>query len=462
MNKIKRFFTDKKFIYGSGSVATLAGFIIVAVLLNIIVGLLSDKFTLKADLTENKIYDLTNETVEIVKNLNEKIDIILFETADNEDPLKHELLQRYINLNSNLSLTIYDPVKDPTKAQKYQELGKSISSGSIVVDNSKTFKVISSSDLYSYNPISGANDQFNAENKITTALISLYKRNDIKVAFTEGHGETTARPFQHLLQEDNIAYENVSTLSQGFPEGYDMFIICSPQIDFTAEEIEAADAYLKKGKSLQLYIDYNTPPLPRLNSYLYDLGVSVKENIIFENDPKRIAYNTPLCFVPVVKNHPITSAIVNNNISLLVFQTKEVAPLWDEKNYVKVETLLESSSKSIASDQSGQKINGPFSLAVIASRYDDNNKNTGRVFVAGSSGLFIEEFIPMNKDFLLGCANWQIENIEPMNIRPKSLSPSKLDMKQQDIIIWAIIFAIFIPVIVMMAGLITWLRRRHL
>ncbi|MCK9478016.1 MAG: Gldg family protein [Firmicutes bacterium] len=462
MKKLKRFFTDKKFIYGSGSAVTLAGFIAIAILVNVIVGVLSDKFTLKADLTESKIYELTEQTIEIVKNINEKTDLVLIEVSGNEDMLKHELLMRYVNLNSNLSLKIYDPVKDPSKVQRYQTLGSSISPGTIVVDNGENFKVISSSELYSYNPMSGANDQFNAENKITTAITSLSKRADIKVAFTEGHGEKSSTAMQQLLKEDNIEFETVSTLSEGFSESFDAFVIISPKADFTADEIEAVDSYLKKGKSIQVYLDFNAPPLPRLESYLSDLGISIGGNIIFEGDTKRIAYNTPLCFVPIVKSHPITTAIVNNNLNLLVYQAMEVSPIWEEKNYVKVETLLTSSDKSMANDRQGQSARGPFSVAVIATRYNNDNKNEGKIFVAGTSEILNDEFTMMNKDFILGSVNWQIDETEPMNIRPKSLSPARLDMRQQDIKLWSLVFAIFLPIIVLAAGLITWLRRRHL
>ena len=56
--------------------------------------------------------------------------------------------------------------------------------------------------------------------------------------------------------------EKVSTLTQGFPEEYDMFLVISPQMDFTAEEIEALDAYLKKAKAFRftLILRYRVCP----------------------------------------------------------------------------------------------------------------------------------------------------------------------------------------------------------
>jgi hypothetical protein len=459
---IKRFFTDKRFIYGSGSVATIVGFIAIAVLVNVIIGLLSDKFILKADLTENKIFKLSQQTVDVVKEISENVDVILFERTGNEDPKIRELLQRYINLNSNLKLKVYDPDKDPMSAQKYKKLGQTISAGSIVFDNGRNYMVVSPSDLQTYNPVSGAYDNFNAENKLTSAIISLSKRADMKVAFTQGHGEKTIYTAEQLIKDDNIAVEKVSTLTQGFPEEYDMFLVISPQMDFTAEEIEALDAYLKKGKSIQVYLDFKIPSLPRLESYLSDMGIQVQDNVVFESDAKRIAYNTPLCFIPVIKSHPITSAIISNNLNVIVYGNRVVSRLWEEKNSVKVETLLESSDKSIVTDSEGNNVKGPFSLAVVATRFDSENKEAGKLFVMGSSEFLNEQFSTMNKDFILGSINWQIDDTEALNIRPKSLSSSKLEMTRQDIVIWAIASIVFIPVIVLVFGLITWLRRRHL
>ena len=132
------------------------------------------------------------------------------------------------------------------------------------------------------------------------------------------------------------------------------------------------------------------------------------------------------------------------------------------KNSVKVETLLESSDKSIVTDSEGNNVKGPFSLAVVATRFDSENKEAGKLFVMGSSEFLNEQFSTMNKDFILGSINWQIDDTEALNIRPKSLSSSKLEMTRQDIVIWAIASIVFIPVIVLVFGLITWLRRRHL
>lgn len=463
MDKIKRFFTDKRFIYGSGSVALVVGFIVVAVLVNIIVGTLSDKFTLKLDLTENKIFQLSDETVSIVKDINVPVDVILFVTTGYDDSRTREIIDRYISLSPNLRLRINDPVKDPMSVQKYNTLSQNISAGSIVFDNGTNFKVVHASEMYGYNPYTQQNDQFQAETKLTSAIISLSKRADMKAAFTQGHGEVTVNQAEQILKDDNIAVEKVTTVNEGFSDEYDMFIIVSPKMDFSADEIESLDMFLKNGKSVQIYLDVETPELPRLESYLYDMGIIAERNIVLERDSQKILHNTPYSFMPTVNEHPITRAIINNNLYVVSYASRVINTLWEERNNVKLEPLLQSSGRSVADTADGtqQEKRGPFNLAVVASRYSDG-ANQGKILVMGSSLFLNEQLLLTNKDFFIGSVNWQIDDTEAVNIRPKSLSSSTLELTKQDFNIWLTVLVIFIPILVLVLGFATWLRRRHL
>ncbi|MDD3765788.1 MAG: Gldg family protein [Eubacteriales bacterium] len=465
MKGLKKFFTDKRFIYGSGSVATFAGFVAVVILLNLIVGTLSDKFTLKIDLTENKIFELSEQTIEIAKSIDKPVDIIVVQSATSqEDTQTRELLTRYVNLNKNFRLSTVDPVKNPMSVQKYNTLNSNITNGSIILDNGEKFRIVPSSELRSYSSYTGQNDQFQAEYKITSALLSLSKASDMAVAFTQGHGEATLNAAEQALKDDNIAVEKVHTLSEGFSDEYNMFIIVSPKTDFTPEEIDYLDNYLRSGKSIQIYFDVDTPHLPKLEGYLYDNGIVVERNAVYEGDTTRVLSNTPYCFVPDVKPHSITNAIVSNKINVVTYLSRSIKPLWEEKNLVKIEPLLTSTAKSVAfsAENPNDVAQGPLNLAVVATKTYENSKETSKIFVMGSSLFLSEQFLPMNEDFFLSSVNWQIDNTNVVNIRPKSVLSSRLDIKQQDYDIWRLVFIIFIPVLVLVWGLVTWIRRRHL
>ncbi|OQB15926.1 MAG: ABC-type uncharacterized transport system [Firmicutes bacterium ADurb.Bin193] len=460
MNKIKRFFTDKRLIYGSGSAAMTAGFIAVMVLVNIIVGVLSDKFTLKIDLTENRIYKLSNETVSIVKAVSSPVRIILFETDGGSNPRNKEILERYTALNKNLNLSIVDPVKNPVEANKYKSKAEGgITNGTIVVDNGTRFKVIPAEELNVYNQQIGALEYITTESKITSALLSLSKSADMKVAFSTDHGETPMSSLEAALLDDNIVSEKVTTLTEGFSENYDMYIIVSPKTDFTAEEIDSLDNYLKAGKNAQIYFGADTPKLPRLESYLYDMGISVGEDVIVETDSRRIVYNTPYCFVPVIKEHAATKPYTDNRLNVVTYLTRTVKPLWSERDLILLETLLESSDKSRSG--ADESVNGPFPLCVMATRSIDSGVKS-RVLVMGSAEFLDETFSTANKDFILGSISWQIDDTSVLSILPKNVLGTPLELTLRDFQLWQLVLIVFVPITVLMFGLATWMRRRHL
>ena len=65
---------NKKFVYGTGSATLIAGVCIVILLLNLIAGLLSDKFGLKLDATETGL-SFSSEFNEYIKSVDKEIDV---------------------------------------------------------------------------------------------------------------------------------------------------------------------------------------------------------------------------------------------------------------------------------------------------------------------------------------------------------------------------------------------------
>ena len=452
---------NKRFIYGSGSAAMFVGFVVLVILFNMVVGSLTDKLNLKADITENKIFKLSEQTLEVAGAINAPVDVILLETAGYEDALTRELLLKIVNLNSNFKFKVIDSNADPMAVQRYNAMGAVLSSGTIIFDNGDKFRTVASSDLRAYNSITGQNDQFQAESKLTAALISLSKSGETSVAFTTGHGEAAALNFQQLLKDDGVAVESADTVAEGFSDKHNMYVIIAPKTDFTAAEIESLDGYLKKGNNIQVYMDLDTPMLAKLEGYLYDMGITVDRTVVLESDSSRVLYNMPYCFRPTIKSHPVTTALLSNKMYVITLANSVVMNLWDEKNGVKIESLLESSSASAAKLSNGESYIGPFKLAVMATA-SYGNGNTSKTLVMGSTEFFNESIMDYNKDFVLSSVNWMADGEAPLRILPKSLAPGTFMMSERDYNVWFSVVVLVIPILVLAFGLFIWLRRRHL
>ena len=65
---------NKSFVYGTGSVAMIAFAVVVIVLLNLISGILTDKFGWKIDVTETKLLDFSDEFVDVIKSVDKPVE----------------------------------------------------------------------------------------------------------------------------------------------------------------------------------------------------------------------------------------------------------------------------------------------------------------------------------------------------------------------------------------------------
>ena len=74
-DKVKRF-DSKKLRYGTLATAITAIVIVVVVLINVIVGIVMDKYPLKADLTANKIYEVSEKTINYLEGIKSDVEIV--------------------------------------------------------------------------------------------------------------------------------------------------------------------------------------------------------------------------------------------------------------------------------------------------------------------------------------------------------------------------------------------------
>ena len=109
--KILNSFKDKKFKYGGYATLLTAFVLAILIIVNLVVG----QIPFKIDLTENRLFSLSDQTDTILKNLDQEIQIIgLYRPA-----ARIRYLTRYcksIGENKNITITYVDPVTPPFPA----------------------------------------------------------------------------------------------------------------------------------------------------------------------------------------------------------------------------------------------------------------------------------------------------------------------------------------------------------
>ena len=141
--------SQKGRVFRSGllSTAMLAAVLVLAVLLNLLVRAIPTKYT-EFDLSEAKMYTLSDSTKALVEGLEKDVHIYYLCETGSEDAIITKLLDHYAAESGHLSWEQKDPTLYPTFAAKYGT--ENVSTGSLIVtcgENSTVLDAAVSSEL---------------------------------------------------------------------------------------------------------------------------------------------------------------------------------------------------------------------------------------------------------------------------------------------------------------------------
>lgn len=507
-------FKNKKFKHGTLSVVFTVIFVAAIVLVNVILNLLLDRFDVEVDLTEGGIYSMGEEMENFVSSSESNVkfyftsDEETMEAADAIYKQTLELVKKATNLNSNYTMEHIDLLMNPSFAEKYAEIGQ----GGLLIECSETgrykffdigteFKRYTMSDGKSYSVNEASMYQYYygqtvtgetsiAEQEILSGLMSITKINPVKIGVTEGFGEAENAGLTDLLGKNTYVIETINLdLVESIPEDYDIILMNAPTLDYTNDALNKLDTWLSNGglygKNL-FYIASVTSPVstPNLDGFLAEWGLSVGMGYVCQLDAN-YAYSVQGYAMPlyqkaeIVKDTTYYEAMqLNPSASFRANGVRPVKKLWEEQsNYVNT-TILQTYGENCAvmpfdatedwTPETAEE-KGSFSLIVEASkvRYDGVTPYYSRIIAVGSEMLFTDYFLTAtnynNADVALALFNTVSGNAsESITITPKSFTATTyvIDASQQMGI--GITFAVIIPVIIIVTGIVVWVRRKRL
>ncbi|MBI2813044.1 MAG: GldG family protein, partial [Opitutae bacterium] len=177
-----------------------------------------------------------------------------------------------------------------------------------------------------------AREAFKGEAVLTAGILDVASAAKKKIYFLGGHGEMSpdgvdgARGLSQLrdqLRQRNFDIGGLDlSLSRQVPDDAALLIIASPQGRFQPQEEEMLRNYLttRAGRVILLVDPARQFGLENL---LFDWGVLVYDNVIYDTDTQSISDNGELLlrhFLP----HPITQVLIDNNLYLLAGPTRVV------------------------------------------------------------------------------------------------------------------------------------------
>ena len=485
-NKFVQAMKRKWLIDGSRTLSLVL--LILAVFLGINTGMKVLDLT-PLDFSQEKLYTLTDESKERVKNIDKDVHIYFVGYPDDNADLT--LAKQYKDVNEKIVAEAVDAESRPDLVEKYniQDTGSS----GIIVECGDRSKVLTATDLVTYDTTTQETISI-AEEKLTSAIISVTTEDIPKIYFLEGYSNFT---LDYNLYYLNVYLKNEITevatlniLSEGkVPDDCDTLVIPSPSQDFNETTKTAIIDYINRGGNI-LWLNAamaTSVEVPNINEVLAQYGVNPFQiGVIRETDPSRMVAGSPNLIIPNLGYSKITEDIYSNGI-ILANATKININQEQLENLKVVETDLATTSEGAyfrtnfnntsATAVEGEETGSFLVGAQLEKTIKDANEETGESAVTSTLIIYGENYFisdyPFtqdsqysaiqeslyNKDLVLNSLAYLTDREEDITARKSTGTIIYTATEQQDTIVRIIIFTV--PALIILIGIIVWQKRRR-
>jgi ABC-type uncharacterized transport system involved in gliding motility auxiliary subunit len=415
------------------------------------------------DLTSEKLFTLSDQTRKVVGGLTTDVNIVRFNKSP--DQQLDDLMSEYKNLSPHLKFQNVDPQAKPEVAQQY---GASRMGDVVVASGSRTEHLES-----------GTRGQ-TSEEDVTSAILKVTRTSVKTVCFVTGHGEKSITDTQQdgystldtELKKEGYATKTVNLVSEnGVPSDCSVLVIAGPTQSYFPQESAMVEKYLTDGGKALIEVDPLTEPKqqdPKLDPVFEAWNIKVGNNIVIDASGVGRLFGTGPA-IPLVYSYgasPITKGFERSMTFFPLARTVSIAD--KSKTDVQQTELLKTSAQSFTKTKIQEKVAydpktdaiGPLSLGVAASRTSGDKSD--RLVVIGDSDFASNQAIGQvrNADLFYNTINWLAQDENLISIRPKSATNRRVTLTeaQQKGLQW--LDMIFLPGIVVLAGITIWWKRR--
>ncbi len=492
---VKKVLKSRRFKRGGMATVFTAVFVVVIILINVVVSLLSERFpSMNIDLTANKVNTLSDAALEVAKEVENETTIYILATDDWLDYANNQgvaystlvsLSDKLAEANSKIKVEQVDLEKNPSFVNEYAD--ENLTNGCVVVKTDKRYRVLTISDLFpsESNSQTGSTASYNdVDSALATAIKQVNLSEVPVVSIATGHSEAMTNAFDSLtsfLNENAFDVQQFNILSEDIPENTQILFLGTPNTDYTEDELKKLDEYLSEkesGKTRTLLISA-TPgqaSLPNLMSFLEEWGISYDStSMVLESDSSRTFGNSALYLSDVDSEN----GIPDGDYPLLVTPySVPVTRLFDSNNSVVTYSLAATSEGSYLQktdsdeDASETAEKKSYDTAVLARKSLDSS-GTGayaNVIVLGSTYMLDPSTLNTstfsNGDYFIDLAKYATDTTNSNN----TVYSPRVQAGVQDItattnvinFLGLGVFTITIPVVILLAGLAVYIKRRHL
>ncbi len=466
-------------------------FILVAIIIAIFIGINYGMQALELspiDLSQEKLYTLTEESKEKVKDIDK--DVHMYFIGSTDDDVNLSLAKQYKQANEKIVAEAIDINTRPDLAQKY---GVESGTQGIIIECGEKSQVLTEADLVTYDTTTYETISI-AEEKFTSAILSVTSNEVPKVYFLEGYSDFSLNENMYYLDmflaNEVNEIDTLDVLSVGkIPDDCDTLVITTPSKDFDDIATNAIIDYIKSGRNI-LWLNAavtSDVDMPNVNKILAMYAVNPFETgIIRETDTNKMVTGSPDLIIPELEYSDITKDLYNTTGVIFVNATKVNIDedKLEEQNVERTDLAVTSEEAYFRTDFNNQEDaaaegeeTGSFTVgAELEKTIKEENEETGEKAVTSKLVIYGENYfisdyqlsqnsqygaiqLAYNKDLALNSIAYLVDRPEDITARKSTGTVTYTATEMQDTIIKAIIFTV--PIIIVLAGIVVWQVRRR-
>ena len=454
--------------------------IILFLLLMVAINFIAFKNNIDWDLTTEKLHSLSEQTLDVLKVLEEPLEVKVFLIAGRQDQNSiREMFDtkiRLYKLAGNVNVTYINPLVEPVLAKEYNV----DESGAIVFEyRGKKTELDVASNYTAF----GGGINF-TEQDITNAIIKITREKDKKLYFLTNHGEVDifsdkvdgARTLKESLEALSYQIENLSFIqAEGkVPDDADAVLILGPTQPLLQSEVQALIDYLKQGGNLLLAIDPGTRH--GTDELLRTLGLKFKNEYVVDRMSALLG-DVPVTALGI--RYSMESDVTKKltpGAATLFYLTSGFDQIETEHSF-EYDELVKTDQTTVATSELEREINvssrGPFSLVYEvrgafekpAEGEEVSEDSKFFALVYGDSNIFTNAriFQQLNRDLVLNSVSALLRDKDLLNLRPKTPSQTMMtNFSRTRYRLFNVIPFLVFPLALIITGIILSYRRKGL
>ncbi|UCC56780.1 MAG: GldG family protein [Gammaproteobacteria bacterium] len=423
---------------------------------------LSTQYVYQADWTSGSRNTVTDDTRQLLSNLPDSITLTAF--AREDELLRKQiqaLVARYQRFKPDITLEFINPDTAPERVR-----AQNISvDGEIVV---------------SYLGRSENIQQLN-EQQLTNTLLRLSRQEDRWVVFLTGHGEQDPHGeanhdlglFGKELERKGLKVQRINLAENTIPENTHLLIIAGPRVTLLPGEVEQLHDYVAQGGNLLWLAEPGKPAgLERLAE---QVGVTFLPGVVVDATTQMFGIENPsFVVVTAYPNHEVARdlGMVTVFPEASALETSpgdawQVTPLLTTapRSWTEIDAL----AGEIQFDADSDERPGPLDIGVVITgtpAADDEQEDAPRkqrIAIIGDGDFLSNAYLGNGGNLNLGLnlVHWLSHDDAFINIQVKTAPDTTLELGRMEQAVIGLGSLIGLPLLLLLTGLVIWLRRRR-